>query len=103
MDINEVAALFHIHEKAHAMGSTLSHIRDYAYDLLIEENAQLKDVVEAKRKAKNEKAAADEADRLAAIEHDPAVEPREEGDPDGDGDDDPPAEPDQPSQLKRRV
>jgi hypothetical protein len=43
MDINEVAALFHIHEKASAHGTNLSHIRDWAYKQLTAENDALKD------------------------------------------------------------
>jgi len=44
MDINEVAALFHIHEKASAHGTNLSHIRDWAYKQLVGENEALKNI-----------------------------------------------------------
>jgi hypothetical protein len=55
MDINEVVALFHIHEKASAHGSAMDHIKEYAYHMLLDENAQLKDHVEGMRKARDEK------------------------------------------------
>lgn len=49
MDMQEIAALFHIHEKAQAHGQTLTHIRDWAYGRLKEENETL-----AKAKAEPE-------------------------------------------------
>lgn len=39
--MQEIAALFHIHEKALAHGQTLVHIRDWAYGRLKEENDTL--------------------------------------------------------------
>ena len=83
MDINEVAALFHIFEKSHAMGGSMSHIRDWAHDQLLEENAQLEPVVKemrAKRQAKIEEEARARREETEA-HRDPPVEPRLEGEP----------------------
>lgn len=41
MNIQELASLFHIHEKASAHGSLFPHIRDEAMRLLKEHNAEL--------------------------------------------------------------
>jgi hypothetical protein len=42
MDLNELAALFHLHEKAAQHGTSLSHIKDWAYKQLLAENETLK-------------------------------------------------------------
>jgi hypothetical protein len=40
MDINEISALLHIHEKASAHGEALKHIKDAAWDQLKKANEE---------------------------------------------------------------
>ena len=83
MDIQEVAALLHIHKESVAHGTPMSHIRDLALHALHQANAQAKgemDKIREEEKAKKAEAveeAKPEPDEVKPVSN----EPREEQPP----------------------
>lgn len=97
MDIQEIASLLHIHEKASAHGSSMTHIRDLALYQLKQHNAGAKEAVDHIREEEQKEAAA-KAEALAAEQPKPkALETiHEDGEPE-------PKSSTQPTQLDRRL